>query len=267
MNQKTQDVSHANITAWQEVAPLHKAHIHANLLTAFANPGFSCLDATETAILEQLGVAGKDVAQVCCNNGRELLSVKNMGAARCVGFDGAQGFVDQGRELADAANQPVEFVCCDAYAIPPEYHASFDLVTITIGVLGWMPDIDGFFSEIQKLLRPGGAIFVYEHHPVLIMVKPDQAGQPIEWELSYFRTDPYVDDGGLDYYGGTEYDATPTMAFSHKMSDILMATVRAGLQLEHFEELPNHISHAWWNVEHSDIGLPMSYTMVVRKPE
>lgn len=255
-----------NLTAWNEVAPIHEAHNQAQLEALFRQPGASCLDETATAMLKRLAVSGKDVAQVCCNNGRELISVRNLGAARCVGFDGAQGFVDQGRALAQAAGQDVEFVCCDAYDLPSAYHHSFDLVVITIGVLGWMPDLDGFFDGVAKLLRPGGAIFIYEHHPVVVMMKPGAAEDPVEWELSYFRTEPYVDDSGLDYWGDTEYEPTPNVSFCHKMSDILMAGVRAGLRLEHFEELPHHISNTWYNVEQSGIELPMCYTLVFRKP-
>jgi len=267
MSKKTEisEYTSANLVAWEEVAPIHGRHNQAELVNAFSQPGFSCLDDIELKILESLDVSKKDIAQICCNNGRELISVKNMGAARCVGFDGAQGFVNQGRELADAAKLEVEFVCCDVYDIPEVYHANFDLVTITIGVLGWMPDIDSFFSAIAKLLKPGGAIFVYEHHPIVVMIKPARADEPIEWELSYFRTEPYVDKDGLDYYGGEDYDAKPATSFSHKLSDIIMATVKAGFAIESFEELPHHISNAWWNVEKSNMGLPMCFTLVLRK--
>ena len=169
----------ANREAWEEVAPIHHRHNHARLIEAFSQPGFSCLDDVETNQLKALGVAGKDVAQVCCNNGRELLSVKNMGAARCVGFDGAQAFLDQGKEFAKAASLDVEFVCCDAYDIEDCYKGQFDLVTITIGVLSWMPDIKGFFSVIADLVKPGGAVFIYEQHPILEMIKPDGPDGPL----------------------------------------------------------------------------------------
>ena len=256
----------ANREAWEEVAPIHHRHNHARLIEAFSQPGFSCLDDVETAQLKALGVAGKDVAQVCCNNGRELLSVKNMGAARCVGFDGAQAFLDQGKELAKAASLDVEFVCCDAYDIEDAYKGQFDLVTITIGVLSWMPDIEGFFSVVAGLVKPGGAVFIYEQHPILEMIKPDGPDVPIEWELSYFHDEPYVDTGGLDYYGGESYEAKPVTSFCHKLSDIFMAAIDSSLAIEDFAEYPHHISNAWYNVEKSDIGLPMCYTLVLRKP-
>lgn len=260
----TSEITKKNLIAWEEAAPIHARHNMTWLLEAVKAPDFTCLDATEMGVLTELDVVGKNVAQMCCNNGRELISVKNMGAARCVGFDGAQGFVDQARALAEAAGQDTEFVCCDAYDITAQYQGQFDLVTITIGVLGWMPDLNAFFAETAKLLKPGGAIFIYEHHPIVVMVEPGAADAPIEWELSYFRTDPYVDSSGLDYYGGEAYEATPNASFSHKMSDIIVAGVRAGMAVEQFEELPNHISHMWWNVEASGIGLPMSYILVLR---
>lgn len=262
---RTKEYVAANLAAWEEVAPIHEQSNYADLLERVRRPGFYCLDDTARAVLNRLETSGKDVAQVCCNNGQELISIKNMGAGRCVGFDGAQGFVDQARGLAEAANQKVEFVCCDAYDIPTGYHGCFDIVVITIGVLGWMPDIDGFFAEVEKLLKPSGAIFIYEHHPILIMLEPAQAGEPVQWELSYFRTKPYVDASGLDYYEGKDYGASPNVSFSHKLSDIIMAAVKTGLAVEEFEELPHHVSNMWWNVEHSGIGLPMCYTLVMRK--
>jgi len=257
----------ANLTAWDEVAPIHARHNQTELLKRVCQPEFSVLDETATAHLKRLGTNGKRVAQVCCNNGVELLSCKALGAAGCVGFDGAQGFVDQGKELAAAAGTDVEFVHCEAHEIPSEYHSCFDIVMITIGVLSWMPDLDRFFSEIKKLLAPDGTIFVYEHHSILVMFEPGKANDPINWELSYFREEAYIDESGLDYYGGESYEATPNASFSHKMSDIVMGGINSDLTLEYFEELPKHISNTWWNVEHSGVGLPMSFVMVFRKPK
>jgi 2-polyprenyl-3-methyl-5-hydroxy-6-metoxy-1,4-benzoquinol methylase len=263
--EKTRQITAANRAAWEQAAPIHYKHNQARLIESYSKPGFSDLDAVETERLEALGIAGKDIAQICCNNGRELLSVKNMGAARCVGFDGAQGFINQGRELAEAGGLDVEFVCTDIYDIDDEYAASFDVVTITIGVLGWMPDLDGVFTVVVNLIRPGGALFIYEHHPILEMIEPGETGAPIVWELSYFNKEPYVDIDGLDYFGGDKYDANPVTSFSHAMSEVIMAGIGNGLAVEHFEEFPHHISNTWWNVEESGIGLPMCYTLILRK--
>ena len=132
---KRKDFTEANRVAWDEAAPLHRGQNHDDLLSAFQASDYSCLDEIETARLLNLGVAGKDVAQLCCNNGCEVLSVKNLGAARCVGFDQSEGFIEQARELAAAGSIDCEFVCTDIYDIDAAYDADFDIVTVTIGDL------------------------------------------------------------------------------------------------------------------------------------
>ena len=128
----TKQITEANRAAWEQAAPLHRSQNMERLKQDFSGRGFSCLNDVETKFLQGLGVAGKDVAHLCCNNGQELLSVKNLGAGRCVGFDGAEGFLAQGRELAEAGDIDCEFVCTDIYKIDPAFDASFDLVTVTI---------------------------------------------------------------------------------------------------------------------------------------
>ena len=263
---KRKDVTSANREAWEEAAPLHRAQNMARLIAAFREPGYSYLDEVETARLIALGVAGKDVAQLCCNNGRELLSVKNLGAAVCVGFDSAEGFIEQARELAAAGGLACEFVCTDAYEIPADFDTSFDLVTINFGVLSWMPDLPGFLAVAARLLRSGGALFVYEQHPILDMIETGKADEPVSWDYSYFRCEPFMDLDGLDYYGGGSYESKPLTSFHHRLSEVIMAGLACGLAVEHIEELPGHISNANYNVEHQRPELPMSYTLVLRKP-
>ena len=84
------------------MAPKHAAHDRQRLARSFADPDVTLLEPREIDGLETLRIAGKDVAQICCNNGRELICVKRMGAGRCVGFEGAEAVVEQARELAAA---------------------------------------------------------------------------------------------------------------------------------------------------------------------
>ncbi len=260
-----------NREAWEQVAPIHAKHNQETLIESFQDPDFTVLNDVESDVLNTLDVEGKDVAQVCCNNGRELICVKRMGAGRCVGFDGALGFVQQADELADAAlsdeeRAEIDFVCTDIYDIGPEHDESFDIVTITIGVISWMPNLQDFFNVLARIMRPGGALFIYEHHPVLEMMFVGGPEDPVDFELSYFDKQPYVDESGLDYYQREQYDAKPTVSFLHTMAEIIMAGVNSGLNVEHFVERPEHISNTWFNVEKQVDGFPMSYTLVFRKP-
>jgi len=258
-------ITNANLEAWEEVAPRHARHNLDNLIASFRDPEFSTLDDIELARLATIGVESKDIAQICCNNGRELISIKRLGAKRCVGFDGAQGFIDQAHGLAQAAQVDCEFVCTDIYDIPIHYDNCFDVVVITVGVLGWMPELQQFFKILTRLLRPKGALFIYETHPILETMLPGEADDPVGWELPYFNAEPHVEIKGLDYYSGETYEARPVTSFLHTMSQIIMAGINADMRLEHFEELPKHITNVWWNIEKQGPKIPMSFTLVFQK--
>ncbi|MDX1575391.1 MAG: hypothetical protein R3285_04305, partial [Kiloniellales bacterium] len=66
MAKRRDDYTAANRAAWDASARYHEAGAEfAALLAGFAEPGFSCLDDILTERLGVLGVAGKDVAQLC----------------------------------------------------------------------------------------------------------------------------------------------------------------------------------------------------------
>lgn len=267
MAKSHEDFIAANRAAWDASAPYHRKSRGFDALRAgFAAAGYSCLDEIATQQLTAIGVAGKDVAQLCCNNGRELLSVKNLGAASCVGFDQSAPFLEQGRELAAAGNIDCRFIETDANKIPGEFDAAFDVVFITIGVLGWMPDLNGFMGVGARLLRPGGALFIYEQHPVMMMFEPRKSADPFLPVDSYFSVEPFEETGPIVYDGTTGLQGTVQYWFPRTMADIVTACLDQGLRLEHFREYPHNISSAEWDIyDNRPAQLPQSYTLVARK--
>jgi SAM-dependent methyltransferase len=257
----------ANRAAWDEVASLHAAQNMGKLRSAFAEPGHVSLKAHLTDRLQAIGVAGKRVAQLCCNNGEELISVRNMGAGSCVGFDQSENFLEQARELAQiaGASDSVRFERTDIYDIGTGYDGQFDIVLTTVGVFGWMPDLPAFFSVIARLLKPGGILLSEEMHPVLLMYEKNPAGGPSYAAYSYFKKEPWKDTDGLDYYGGSPYDAKPAYSFQHTMSGILMAGIDNGLTLRHMVELDFDISHFCSDLAESEAKPPLGFTVVMRK--
>ena len=83
------------------------------------------------------------------------------------------------------------FLACDVYAVPAEYDAQFDLVYISVGAFGWLPDLTGFLAVCARLLRPGGKLLIYEMHPILDMIE-DMPNLPPEAGLFLF---PHRADG------------------------------------------------------------------------
>src|SRR5262249_26466643 len=230
----------------------------------FRRPGYGCLDAVETAKLREIGLAGKAVAQLCCNNGQELLSIKNLGAGRCVGFDISDDFIAQARELAAAGGIARDFARWDVHDLPPLHRGPFDLLYLPRGAFGWMPAFPPFFPLVGRLLKPHGWLFIYEVHPVFYMFNPSERDDPPRAQNSYFRTEPWVDEAGLDYYGMTTYKSLPMYSFPHKLSDIITACLQNGLALKSFTEDDHDITTLWAHFAYFRIKPPLCYTLVAR---
>jgi arsenite methyltransferase len=109
-------------------------------------------------VLGSLG-AGEDVLDVGCGAGMDTLI-----AAQMVGPTGSVTGIDMTPEMAAKARRSVAEMGLDAVRIVegsaerlPFADASFDVV-ISNGVIDLIPDKDAVFSEIVRVLRPGGRI-------------------------------------------------------------------------------------------------------------
>ena len=265
MPKNREEYTRANRIAWNETAPRHAAQNNAELFEAFKNPDHVVFEGDVLQALQQVGVKGKRVIQLCCNNGCETLSLRNMGATYCVGVDAAEGFLAHGREMiriAQAEDQ-VELLQSDVYDLPGNLQGDFDIVLTTIGVLGWMPDVGKFFEIIQGLLKPGGKLVMEEMHPILFMYEENNETGVSTIENSYFGQQTWEETSGLDYYSGEEYESSPNYSFMHRLDEILMAAINSGLNLTSFKELDYDISFYCKDLENRPAKPPLGFVMVM----
>jgi len=265
MRKTREEYTDANRLAWDEAAPRHAAHNNEALFAAARDPAYVSFEGDILHALQQVGVAGKQVIQLGCNNGRETLSLRNMGAARCVGVDASEAFLAHGREMiriADAADQ-VELVCADVYDLPAEFNGAFDMVLVTIGVISWMPDLKAFSEVVRGLLKPGGQLVMEEMHPVLFMYEENAETSVSSIQYSYFSKQIWEESDGLDYYGHEVYDGAPNFSFMHRLDEILMAGIDAGFNLRYIRELDYDISNFCSDLEQSPCKPPLGFVMVM----
>ncbi|HET7615366.1 MAG TPA: class I SAM-dependent methyltransferase [Bacillales bacterium] len=246
----------ANRKAWNEVAPKHEA-IKKEAKKQFLEPGFSCLDETVTRKLQEIGLKGKNIAQLCCNDGVETLSLKNLGAASVTGFDISDGAIASAKKLASESGISSEFVRTDIYDIPAEYDDRFDLVYISAGALIWFPDLSRFFETAARLLRQNGQMLIYEMHPFLNVI--DEDADELRIKHSYFTDEPVAYNDGLTYLGNEQYEASTAYNFDPTIADIVNAIVTNPFHLKRFEEYPHDLSAMFEHLEGTKI--PMSYMM------
>ncbi|GAI60958.1 unnamed protein product, partial [marine sediment metagenome] len=82
---KTDNYSEKNREAWNEAASMHRKSRKVDYTVLFKNKNYSMLDSTLLSLLNKISLSGKTITQLCCNDGRELLSIVNTTSATGVG--------------------------------------------------------------------------------------------------------------------------------------------------------------------------------------
>ncbi len=147
-------------------------------------------------------VSGLRVLHLQCHFGRDSLVLARRGA-EVTGIDFSPAAIEAARALAAELKLPARFIECELYDAPeavPE-PASFDLVYATWGTICWLPDIARWAETVAYFLRPGGALYFADAHPVAYVfddMGSDSKGRP-GWLVPYFGGEPLVHDDPADY--------------------------------------------------------------------
>lgn len=256
--------TNANKATWNASAHLHgQGKSWNDLLLAASQPGFNVLDDCLTATLTNLGVTGRSAVQIGCNNARELLSLAALGVQPSLGIDQSSAFLAQGAELAAKAGLNPRLLEANIYELPTDL-GRHDLALITIGVINWMPDLQGFFKAVRGLVRSGGYLVIYETHPILEMFNPDGVN-PLLPQISYFDKSPVKIEEAITYDGSDGGLGETGYWFVHTLGDIVTACVRNGFQLQLLEEHPHLNREEDYAIyENQRAQLPLCYTLVAQ---
>ncbi len=255
------DFTEKNRLAWNEAAIKHKT-ARQKKGDPLLQEGFVDLDPTIIEFFKNhADPKGKRIVNICCNDGRETISLKRMGTGECVGFDISDEAILTARNLARATGMDCKFIRADVYDIDPSVHGQFDLAFISAGALCWLPDLDGLFAIVSALLRPGGNLLIYEIHPFVWMLEDAPGDNPLQISGNYFKDGPVVNYGTLDYVGNEDYEGQVNYSFDHTMGEIITSVSRAGFRIEIFKEFPHDVSAEFDHLEKSNLQLPLSYIL------
>ncbi|MCL2745755.1 MAG: class I SAM-dependent methyltransferase [Coriobacteriia bacterium] len=260
-----------NKQAWEEAFDLRKEGYGDDVASRLQKEEpFSFFENDVQDVLKGMDFAGKTIGHLCCNNGRELLSLMQSGAARGVGFDIAENIVDQARKITAEANiENCEFVVGNVLDIPDGYHDTFDFIFFTIGALPWIENLDLLFQKVTKLLRPSGILLINEGHPVTNMLavpgEPDYDQKALDRAVyPYFKYEPWIELIGLEYMTGDSKPLSqPLTSYAHTMGDIVTAIAQSGLRIQSLKEFSYDIGMV---TEVYDSGpFPLSYVLLAAK--
>lgn len=256
-----------NKAAWEEAFE----HKHAGwgeenyrILKSETLP-FFCEDMVKE--LRTIDFKDKNIAQFCCNNGRELLSLMQLGPKSGTGFDIAENIIRQAEDTARMAGiGNCRFVPCSILDIDEQYHNCFDFILFTIGAITWFEDLKPLFQKVSACLKPGGALLIHDFHPVMNMLpmpgEPDFDGDNLNRvAYSYFRSEPWIENEGMGYMS-EQYHSKTFTSFSHTMSAIVNAVCDSGMRITGLKEFDYDVG---LSEVYDKKGFPLSYILTAEK--
>ena len=256
-----EDYIQGNKEAWEEAFDMRDAAWGVDIVDRVRNAEYGFFNQDTANILRRINCAGKTIAQFCCNNGRELLSlVKSGGAARGVGFDIAENQVAFANGKAKELGLPCEFVATNILEIRDTYLGQFDVVIITVGALCWFKDLDAFFATVSRCMKPDGVIVINEQHPCtnMLAVAGDDAYDAQNKRMCQYSYFEHVWFGkvGMNYMVGKAYDSKTFTDFTHPLSAIMSAMCANGLVITGFHEFDYDVSDGFLDIQNQ--GFPLS---------
>jgi SAM-dependent methyltransferase len=239
----SQDYRSLNLANWEERAAAHAASPDYAVERFVAEPDF--LSRVVRFDLPRLGsVRGLRGVHLQCHIGTDTLSLSRLGA-RMSGLDFSAASLEQARRLAAATGTDIDYIQGDVYdAVDLLGAGQFDLVFTGIGALCWLPNIQRWAEVVDRLLRPGGRVFLREGHPMLWALADAREDGLLVVEESYFETvEPTLwEDAGTYVQTDVEFTANRTASWNHALGEVITALMDHGLTITGFEE---HQSVPW----------------------
>jgi SAM-dependent methyltransferase len=143
--------------------------------------------------------------------------------------------------LSNELNLPASFICSDIYDLQAALDEQFDVVFTSGGVLCWLYDLNRWAEIVARCLKPAGAFYLLESHPLLRVLKPrtDGSGKPVAW--GYFDQGPIEVEERRSNGSPVLHPAHPAYYWPHALGDIVTALCSAGLRLEFLHEFPETV--------------------------
>lgn len=219
---------------WDEVTPHHAGSDFYDLNGFVDDP-----DSLGAIELAEIGdVAGRTICHLQCHIGLDSLSLARRDAI-VTGVDFSAASVDVARSLSERTGIAATFVEADATHAADALDAEFDIVFTTRGVLMWIGDLRAWAASCEKLLRPGGFLYLLDIHPFGMII--EQQGTGLALTGNYFGDrDPSITVKDASYavsdVGLTNQE---THEWIHSVGNVVSALADAGLVIEFLHEHPS----------------------------
>jgi SAM-dependent methyltransferase len=262
----------ANEADWDARAPLHAA---SGFYSRPAEFWFADYEWEDLGPLE-----GRDVLHLQCHLGTETIAFAQRGA-RTTGLDLSARSLDEARRIAGEAGSDVEYVHANVYdAVDALPGRQFDVVYTGKGALCYLPDLQEWAKVVRDLLKPGGALYIVEFHPLLNALRP--VSLPGEADDLTIRTDylegrgPIAHDSTTTYTGDEVPGRQRSYEWRHGLGELVTTLASTGLTVTSLRESEvlqwprwpsmQQTPEGWWRLPDNAPRVPLLFALKATKP-
>jgi len=210
----------------------------------------------ELPFLEDL--SGKDACVLGSGDNLVVFALAGMGA-RVTSVDISQTQLNIASGRAVELGLDVTFIRADVSDLAGIADESFDIVYTGGHVAVWVSDLEKYYLEAGRILRPNGLSIVHEYHPFRRIWTENSS--KLEMEFGYFDRGPHHYDRSEDV-PGMEPGSLPNYEFHWTVSDFVTAFLNAGCHLIRLDELGDG-AQDWETAPLA--GLPANLLLIGRK--
>jgi len=253
----------SNKHAWGQLSEDHYSHFKQALLEGSHK--------FNKHIQNELGdLSGKKIIHLQCNTGADTILLAKMGAS-AVGVDLVPANIHYAKQLAqDLGVSNASFIESDIMEFMEKHNEKYDVVFVSEGAIGWLPDLKKWGKTIRHLLKDDGYFYIFDGHPIALMFHEQKLSEGItEIKYPYFSQEPDVDNSIGGYASETKYDVK-SYFWMFKTSDIINALTSAGLHIEFFNEFQElffdmggckSLGDGLFNFDFNEGLFPMSFSL------
>jgi len=254
----------SNKHAWGKVSENHYFHFKKALLEGSHK--------FNKYIQSELGeLKGKKIIHLQCNTGADTILLANMGASAVVGVDLVPDNIKYAKKLADDLGvSNTNFIESDIMEFMEKHNEKYDVVFVSEGAIGWLPDLMKWGETVRHLLKDDGFFYIFDGHPTYLMFDEGELSKGItKIKYPYFSETPDIDNSIGGYASETKYEVE-SYFWMFKISDVINSLVSAGMHIEFFHEFRENffdpggcksVGNGLYNYDFNQDLFPMSFSL------
>lgn len=193
------------------------------------------------AEINLLGRLNGRVIHLQCSHGLDGLSLLNLGADELIGIDISEKMLEYATAKSKLLNANAVWIRSEVLDTPNYLNGTADLVYTGKGAICWMMDLDAWAGVVERLLKPGGRLFLFEGHPLDFLWNESTNKFELRGDdTTYFASSP-TPERGFPFEAAERNEPSTEVKLTSRiwtLGQIVTALVRAGLTIKQLEEFP-----------------------------